>query len=57
MTDTIVAYRRAGYAQTQIMRILGVSKSSVYRHTVGRLPRRRITRQRMPVEAPAPIPS
>ena len=56
LADVIVAYRSAGYAQTQIMRILGVSKSSVYRHTVGRLPRR-ITRQHMPPEAPPTIPS
>jgi hypothetical protein len=45
LADAILSYRKARLSQTEIMASLGVSKSSVYRTTRGRLPRIRVTRQ------------
>ncbi len=45
LAASILAYRRERYSQAEIMRILKIGKSTVYRHTRGRLPRIRITRQ------------
>jgi len=45
LADAILSYRKARLSQAEIMALLGVSKSSVYRTTRGRLPRIRVTRQ------------
>lgn len=37
LTQAIVAYRKARFSQAEIMAILKVSKSSVYRHTKGKV--------------------
>jgi hypothetical protein len=42
--DAIVAYRAARVSQADIMRLLKVGKSTVYRHTRGRLPRMRVVK-------------
>jgi hypothetical protein len=54
LADAILAYRSAGYCQTDIVALLGVSKSTVYRHTVGRVRRMRITTRRLSTPAAAP---
>jgi hypothetical protein len=41
LADAIVTYRAARVSQADIMRLLKVGKSTVYRHTRGRLPRMR----------------
>ncbi len=38
IADLIVEYRRSGWSQEDIMRQLGIGKSTVYRHTKGRVP-------------------
>ena len=52
--DSIRAYRQARYAQTEIMRLLGVSKSTVYRHTKNVVPRMRVCGNR-PLNSPGEI--
>jgi hypothetical protein len=43
LADAIVSYRASRVSQADIMRLLRVSKSTVYRHTRGRVPRMRVT--------------
>jgi hypothetical protein len=43
LAAAIVSYRAARVSQADIMSLLTVSKSTVYRHTRGRLPRMRVT--------------
>jgi transposase len=43
--DAIVAHRAAGLCQTDIMALMNVSKSTVYRHTRHRVRRMRVTRR------------
>ncbi len=45
LSDAILTYRAARLSQAEIMALLKVSKSTVYRCTRGRLPRIRVTRQ------------
>lgn len=45
LADAILTYRTARFSQTEIMALLKVGKSTVYRCTRGRLPRMRVTRQ------------
>lgn len=47
LEDSIRMYRHAGYCQTDIMKLLGVSKSTVYRHTKGHVRRMRVCRRRV----------
>jgi hypothetical protein len=53
VVDAIVAYRAAGLGQADIMALLNVSKSTVYRHTLHRVRRMRVTR-RQPGIQPRP---
>ena len=41
LAEAVIGYRREGWSQADIMNVLGVGKSTVYRHTRGRVPRRR----------------
>lgn len=52
LAEAIVAHRAARVSQAEIMHLLRISKSTVYRHTRGRLPRMRIT-TRQPTATPA----
>jgi DNA-binding CsgD family transcriptional regulator len=45
LADAIVTYRAARVSQAEIMRLLKVGKSTVYRHTRGRLPRMRVLKR------------
>jgi hypothetical protein len=45
LADAILSHRKARLSQAEIMTLLRVSKSSVYRTTRGRLPRIRVTKQ------------
>ncbi|MBI2467950.1 MAG: hypothetical protein HYV62_09075, partial [Candidatus Rokubacteria bacterium] len=56
LAEAILAHRAARVSQADIMRLLRISKSSVYRHTRGRLPRIRVTK-REPTATPAAISS
>lgn len=47
VVEAIVAYREAGLCQADIMALLKVSKSTVYRHTLHRVRRMRVTRRRL----------
>jgi hypothetical protein len=53
LADAIVTYRAARVTQADIMRLLKVSKSTVYRHTRGRLPRMRVLKTN--VTEPSPL--
>jgi hypothetical protein len=44
LADAIVTYRAARVSQADIMRLLKIGKSTVYRHTRGRLPRMRVVK-------------
>jgi hypothetical protein len=44
-------------SQADIMRLLKVGKSTVYRHTRGRLPRMRVVTRAVPEAVPAPRPA
>jgi len=52
LAEAIVAHRAARVSQADIMHLLRISKSSVYRHTRGQLPRMRVTK-RQPTARPA----
>ena len=41
LAEAITGYRTAGWSHADIMKLFGVGKSTVYRHTKGRMPRRR----------------
>jgi DNA-binding CsgD family transcriptional regulator len=45
LADAILTYRTARFSQSEIMALLKIGKSTVYRHTRRRLPRVRVTRQ------------
>lgn len=47
LEDSIRRYRQAGYSQADIMELLGVSKSTVYRHTKGHVRRMRVCTRRI----------
>jgi hypothetical protein len=51
LAEAIVGYRAARVSQVDIMRLLRIGKSTVYRHTRGRLPRLRVTKRQL---APCP---
>jgi hypothetical protein len=57
LADAIVTYRAARVSQADIMRLLKVGKSTVYRHTRGRLPRMRVVTRAVPEAVPAPRPA
>jgi DNA-binding CsgD family transcriptional regulator len=52
VAEAIVAHRAARVSQADIMSLLGISKSTVYLHTRGRLPRMRVMK-RQPTATPA----
>ena len=56
LAAAIAAHRAARVSQTDIMHLLRISRSTVYRHTRGRLPRMRIT-TRQSTATPATISS
>lgn len=45
LADAILTYRAARVSQADIMRLLKVGKSTVYRHTRGRVPRMRVLKR------------
>lgn len=45
VAEAIVAHRAARVSQAEIMQLLRIGKSTVYRHTRGRLPRLRVTKR------------
>ena len=39
LAKVIVVYRTAGWSQAEITKLFGVGRSTIYRHTKGRVPR------------------
>ena len=44
LAEAIIGYRTAGWSQADIMKLFGVGKSTVYRHTKSRVPYLRVRR-------------